>query len=132
MTTLHDNQGCYVCGRDNPVGLKVEFELDAAARSIRGKFTPRTEHQGYQDIIHGGVIAALMDEAMVKLAWRLGYPAVSAEITVRFKAPAAPGDELIVAARIVKVSGRLIEAEAKVERGPVIIGEAKGKLMKVR
>jgi uncharacterized protein (TIGR00369 family) len=132
MTTLHDNQGCYVCGRDNPVGLKVEFELDGSAKSLRGRFTPRQEHQGYQGIVHGGVIAALMDEAMVKLAWRLGYPAVSAEITVRFKAPAAPGDELTVTAQIVKVSGRLIEAESKVERGPVIIGEAKGKLMKVR
>jgi len=132
MTTLHDNQGCYVCGKDNPLGLKVQFELDAETQSIRGRFTPRVEHQGYQGIIHGGIIATLMDEAMVKLAWKLGHPAVSAEITVRLKSPAAPGDELIVTARILKASGRLIEAEAKVERGPVVIGEAKGKLLKVR
>jgi uncharacterized protein (TIGR00369 family) len=132
MTTVHDNQGCYVCGKDNPLGLKVEFELDGSAKSIRGRFTPRNEHQGYQDIVHGGIIAALMDEAMVKLAGKLGHPAVSAEITVRFKAPSAPGDELTVTARIVKMSGRLIEAESMVGRGPVVIGEARGKLMKVR
>ena len=132
MTTLHDNQGCFVCGKDNPIGLKVEFEVDENAKTIRGRFTPRPEHQGYEGILHGGIITTLMDEAMVKLAWKLGYPAVSAELTVRLKAPAAPGDDLIVTARILKASGRLIEAEAKVERGSVVIGEAKGKLLKTR
>jgi acyl-coenzyme A thioesterase PaaI-like protein len=129
---LRDNQNCFVCGKDNPVGLKVEFDLDPAAKTIRGKYIPRPEHQGYEGIIHGGIIAALLDEAMVKLAWRLGIPAVSAELTTKFRAPAAPGDDLAVTARITSEHGRLIEAEAKVERGPVVVGEAKGKLLKVR
>jgi predicted thioesterase len=67
---------------------------------------------------------------MVKLAWKLGIPAVSAELSVRFKAPAAPGDGLVVTARLTREAGRLIEAEAAVVRGPVVIGEATGKLLK--
>jgi len=127
---VKDNKSCYVCGSDNPKGLHVRFEIDKPGRTITGLFRALPEHQGYEGIVHGGIIAALMDEAMVKLAWMLGIPAVSAEITVKFKAPSAPGDELMVTAWLTSESRRLIEAEAKVERGPVVIGEAKGKLLR--
>jgi len=126
-----DTRKCYVCGIDNPVGLHVAFEMDSAGRSVRGRFVPRTEHEGWTGIVHGGIIAALMDEAMVKLAALLGMPAVSAELSVRFRAPAAPGDDLVVTAIVAREARRLIEAEAKVERGPVVIAEAKGKLLRI-
>jgi predicted thioesterase len=73
-----------------------------------------------------------MDEAMIKLSAYLGAPAVSAEITVKFKAPAAPGEALVITARITSENRRLVTAEAKVERGAVVIGEAWGKLLKIR
>lgn len=130
MTTLRDNSRCYVCGKDNPVGLQAAFTYDPATKSLRGTFTARREHEGWQGIVHGGIIAALMDEAMVKLAAYQGLPAVSAEITIKFNAPAAPGDDLDVTARITKEAGRLIEAEAAVKRGTVRIGEARGKLLR--
>ena len=130
MTELRDTSNCYVCGQENPAGLRVCFEVDRNARTITGRFTPRVEHEGWQGIVHGGILAALLDEAMVKLSAYVGSPAVSAEITVRFKAPAAAGDQLAITGRIVKESGRLIEAEAEVTRGPVVIGEAKGKLLR--
>jgi acyl-coenzyme A thioesterase PaaI-like protein len=131
MKDLRDNQRCYVCGKDNPAGLHVDFEIDKISRTIIGRFTPRPEHEGWVGIVHGGIVATLLDEAMVKLAAHLGIPAVSAELTVKFKAPAAPGEELVVSGKIVKEANRLIETEATVMRGPVVIGEAKGKLLKV-
>jgi uncharacterized protein (TIGR00369 family) len=131
MKELKDNQRCYVCGKDNPGGLQVRFAVDHAARTITGRFTPRREHEGWEGIVHGGIIAALLDEAMVKLAAHLGEPAVSAEITVKFKAPAAPGEELTVTGKIVKEANRLIEAEARVEKGMVTVAEAKGKLLRI-
>jgi uncharacterized protein (TIGR00369 family) len=131
MKELKDNQRCYVCGKDNPAGLKVQFEIDHTARTITGRFTPRREHEGWEGIVHGGIIATLLDEAMVKLAAHLGERAVSAEITVKFKAPAAPGEELIVTGRIVKEANRLIEAEAIVKKGLIVVAEATGKLLKI-
>jgi uncharacterized protein (TIGR00369 family) len=131
MKELKDNQRCYVCGKDNPAGLKVQFDIDHTARTITGRFTPRREHEGWEGIVHGGIIATLLDEAMVKLAAHLGVPAVSAEITVKFKAPAAPGVELVVTGKIVKEANRLIEAEANVHIGPVVVAEAKGKLLRI-
>lgn len=132
MTTLQDNDRCYVCGKDNTAGLRAVFTVHREERSLRGSFMPRSEHEGWQGIVHGGVISALLDEAMVKLASSLGAPAVSAEITVKFKAPAAAARELLIAARIIRDGDRLIEAEATVHQGQVLIGESTGKLLKNR
>ncbi len=102
MTQLRDNQRCYVCGKENPVGLGVDFEINREQRSISAKFTPSDNHQGYEGIVHGGILSTLLDEAMAKLTVSLGIPAVTAEMTVTFKAPAAPGDELLVSGRITR------------------------------
>jgi len=130
MKELKDNERCYACGKDNPSGLQAVFEVDRSTRTIIGRFTPRHEHEGWEGIVHGGITATLLDEAMVKLAAHLGIRAVSAELTVKFKAPAASGEELVVSGRIVKDAGRLIEAEASLTRGAVVIAEAKGKLLR--
>ena len=131
MRQLRDNQNCYVCGMKNPVGLAVQFQINAQDRSIRAKFIPKDAHQGYQGIVHGGILSALLDEAMVKLAYGLGIPAVTAEITVKFKSPSAPGEELDVTARLIHETHGLVKAEAKIERGPVLVAEAAAKLLRV-
>jgi uncharacterized protein (TIGR00369 family) len=131
MTQLRDNPRCFVCGKENPSGLGVDFEINREWRSISAKFTPSDIHQGYERIVHGGVLSALLDEAMAKLTVSLGIPAVTAEITVSFKAPAAPGEELFVSGRLTHETRRLIQAEAKIERGQVLIAEAKGKLLRI-
>ncbi len=132
MNQLRDNQRCYVCGKNNPAGLAVDFEINREARAIRARFTPADIHQGYEGIVHGGILSALLDEAMAKLAFSLGIPAVTAEMTVKFKSPAAPGEELSISGRLTRETQRLIEAEAIIEKGLVIIAEAKGKLLRIR
>jgi len=131
MKQLRDNQKCYVCGRENPAGLGVKFEVNAEARSIRANFTPKEVHQGYEGIVHGGILSALLDEAMVKLAFSLGMPAVTAEISVKFESPASPGDELSISGKLVHETRRLIQAEAKIERGLLPIAKATGKLLRI-
>ncbi|MCK9419150.1 MAG: PaaI family thioesterase [Nitrospirae bacterium] len=131
MIQLRDNQRCYVCGKENPAGLGVDFEIDKERRAISAKFTPSDIHQGYEGIVHGGILSTLLDEAMGKLTVSLGIPAVTVEITVTFKSPAAPGEELFISGRLTHEIRRLIHAEAKIERGPVLIAEATGKLLRI-
>jgi uncharacterized protein (TIGR00369 family) len=130
MTQLQDNEGCYVCGRKNPAGLAVDFTIGRESRSIQARFTPSEAHQGFEGIVHGGILSALLDESMAKLAFSLGIHAVTAEMTVKFKSPAAPGEELFISGRLVQENKRLIRAEAKIERGPVVIAEATAKLLR--
>ncbi len=131
MKELQDNQLCYVCGKNNPLGLAVDFVIDRDHRSISAAFTPSDFHQGYAGIVHGGILSSLLDEAMAKLAFSLGLSVVTAELIVKFKAPASPRDTLTVSGRLTEETNRLIQAEAKIERGLVVIAEATGKLLRI-
>jgi acyl-CoA thioesterase FadM len=57
---------------------------------------------------------------------------VTAEITVKFKSPASPGEELNVSGRLMNETHGLIQAEAKIEKGPVLVAEATAKLLKIK
>ncbi len=131
MKKLRDNESCFVCGRNNPLGLSVSFEINSVERTISATFTPSDRHQGYEGIVHGGILSSLLDEAMAKLTFSLGIPALTAEMTVTFKNPAAPGNRLTVSGRILDETRRLIRAEARIERGPVVIAEATAKLLRI-
>ena len=132
MKQLSDNQRCFACGKNNPIGLRVDFTVDSVQRSISAKFTPSDLHQGFEGIVHGGILSTLLDEAMANLAFSLGSPAVTAELTVKLKTRAVPGEELLVTGWLTQESSRLILAAAKIERGPVVVAEATGKLLCIR
>ncbi len=57
-----DYQRCFVCGQRNPLGLHLVFRLDN--NTVVADFQPREEHQGFPGVIHGGIVAALLDEAL--------------------------------------------------------------------
>lgn len=93
--TLPHTRGCFVCGEFNPVGLRLRFETDG--RMVMTKFTPRPEHVGFKRTLHGGLIATLLDEAMVwACAVRTRRFAYSAELKVRYLRPVEPGQEVTI------------------------------------
>ncbi|MEW6381381.1 MAG: PaaI family thioesterase [bacterium] len=109
---LADDGMCFACGRKNGEGLQVSFELLEPERRIRASFIPRKKHQGYTNIVHGGIISTLLDEAMVNLAYRLGFPVVTAHLEVRFKKPALVGEPILIEGEIVRTTRKVIEAQA--------------------
>lgn len=104
---------CYVCGMDNPEGLRVRFDVDEAERSIEGEWVPHACHQGYDGIVHGGLVATLLDEAVGKLSTALAMPAVTAELTVRFLRPVPPEKPLTIRGRLTEVRRRTLSGEAE-------------------
>jgi acyl-coenzyme A thioesterase PaaI-like protein len=110
------NSCCYVCGPNNPLGLRVSFSPDGAQRS-QARHTARPEHAGWNGILNGGVTFALMDEA---LGWPLYYrdlAAVTALVEMRFHKPIAVGAKLIVKPGVLKQRRRLFEAHAEIRVG---------------
>ncbi len=127
--TLEDDNYCFVCGEKNPHGLHLKFSIYEGKASA--EFIPQKIHQGYKDIVHGGLISTLLDEAMVKVALMQGMPAITAEITVRFKSPLMAGEKAIVEATITKMNKKIIETSANIKKTDnTLIAEGHAKLLR--
>lgn len=107
--SLPRTEGCLVCGRDNPHGLKLRLTVDDATGLVTAHATPTQHHIGFDDVVHGGLIATIADEAMVWAAtWRVGRFCYCGELLVRYRRPVRPGMAITVEARIESARSRLI------------------------
>jgi len=107
---------CFVCGENNPGGLRLHFDIDREKRTLKTVFVAGPVYQGYDGIVHGGIITTLLDEAMAKLAYELGYKAMTASMEIRFKNPAPILKPLHVYGEITGVDRRMIKAKARVTK----------------
>jgi len=129
MKKLEDDYHCFVCGEKNPYGLHLKFSIHEG--KVLSEFVPQKVHQGYKDIVHGGIISTVLDEAMVKAAIMQGMPAVTVEIGVRFKNPFTVGEMAIVEATITKMNKKIIETYAEMRKTDgTLIAEGRGKLLR--
>ena len=77
---VRSDHGCFGCGDDNPIGLHLRFTRDQ--EGVKASFIPGPEHQGFDDVIHGGIISAVLDEAMAWAAAYAGFWAVTGEMRI--------------------------------------------------
>ena len=123
---------CFVCGLENPAGLHAHF-YQVDDDTCVGRFLPDDNHQGYPGRVHGGVIAAMLDETLGRAVWGDAQTwGVTAELTLRYKAPVPLGQMLTVVGRIVKENRRMFEAEGELltADGTVAV-KARGKYIKI-
>jgi acyl-coenzyme A thioesterase PaaI-like protein len=80
-----DDGNCFACGPTNPIGMHVHF--DRAADGVRATVELAPEYQGWRGIAHGGIVMALLDEAMAHAAGFAGHRGVTATVRVRFRKP---------------------------------------------
>jgi acyl-coenzyme A thioesterase PaaI-like protein len=126
---LIDDGHCFACGKKNNAGLGLDFRHEDG-RTI-SEFIPGKAHQGFMDIVHGGIITTVLDEAMVKRVLSEGIEAVTAEISVRFRSPLFVGEKVVVVSEIKKAGGRLIMTSAKMTKGDsTVVAEAEAKLLR--
>lgn len=111
---LETNGNCFVCGENNPNGLRLSFEIDKEKQTLKTTFVASPTFQGWDGIVHGGILSTLLDEAMAKLVYELGYQAVTASIEIKFKKPAPILEPLLVYGELTEVSRRLIRARAHI------------------
>jgi uncharacterized protein (TIGR00369 family) len=132
MRIENDNR-CFACGKENPFGLKVTPAIAPDGSQVKIECTPPSHFQGWANVIHGGILSTLLDEAITYVGIAsFDGPAVTAQLEIRFKKPAMTGQKLIVTANRVKATKRLIEAAATIElEDGTRIAEGSGKVMKV-
>jgi uncharacterized protein (TIGR00369 family) len=97
---------CFGCGGGNARGMKLTFEQDDVARKIIGRFRLGAEYQGAFGIIHGGVIAVVLDEVMGKVCRFRAVRAVTAEMNVEYLKPVFVDANLVVEGYEKEMEGR--------------------------
>jgi uncharacterized protein (TIGR00369 family) len=104
---------CFVCEPTNPKGLGVAFFSDDVERLVFADLRLGPEHSGAPTYLHGGVVSAVLDEAMAWAAIAIaGRFALTRHLTVRFDRPARVDRDYRVEAKVVDESEDLVRAAA--------------------
>ena len=110
------SRSCFVCGRDNHVGLKVKWDEHPEAGELRGTVTIPEHFNGYPGVTHGGIVAAVLDETAGRtILMDGGFDdlMVTAKLEVVYRRPTPTGVPLEVVGRLLRRVGRRAEAEAE-------------------
>jgi uncharacterized protein (TIGR00369 family) len=111
---VREDHWCFGCGRQNPIGLKLTFYEDG--EQVWAPWTPQREHQGYEGIVHGGLITTVLDEVMGWAIYVRQLWAVTGSMNVRFRKPVPVGEALTARAWVASVSGRKVDVRAQLTR----------------
>ena len=101
---------CFGCGQNNPIGLKLRFTWDGTV--ARAEYTPKQDYQGWPGVVHGGIIANMLDEGA---GWAMvfnGMYGVTAKMEVLFHNPAPVDTPLIITGKITRIRGKRIETKS--------------------
>jgi acyl-coenzyme A thioesterase PaaI-like protein len=105
--------GCFACGRENPRGLQIHFEIDDNGSAV-ASWIPLPDWAGFENVIHGGILTTAMDEAMAKAIVARGAQGLTCELRVRLHESVRPGSSLHIRGWIIEFHRRLIRTEGSI------------------
>ncbi len=125
---LPRTRGCLVCGQDNPIALKLVSFVEVESGVVSARFTPDERYIGFTGVIHGGVLATLLDEVMVWCAtWSGKRFCLAAELGVRYRSPGRVEMNMTIESTIQIARSRLITTTGTIIADGVLIAEGTGK-----
>jgi uncharacterized protein (TIGR00369 family) len=123
---------CFVCGANNNVGLKLDFKLDRENHQAICSTVISDEYQGWDGIVHGGIIASMLDGSMVYACKSMDLACFTAELTVRYKKPVPLNKQVKIIAMVKDqlqwMSDAVIYTEAIMKMDGRIAAKAKAKM----
>jgi len=121
---------CFACGKGNPIGLKLDFRFDG--EEYVTEFEVRPEYQGWAGIVHGGLLATVLDETMARLLWEKELNAITGRLNVRYHDRLSVGESVTVRARITKQRSPLVETSAEAAKADgTVVAQATAVSMEV-
>jgi acyl-coenzyme A thioesterase PaaI-like protein len=109
-----DDGNCFACGPSNPIGMHLHFERDPAGDGVVAHAVLAPQFQGWRGIAHGGIVMALLDEAMAHAAGFAGHRGVTAKVNVRFRMPVPLETPLEVRGRVTWQRRSVLGVEATI------------------
>jgi len=126
---ISDNKYCFVCGKDNPVGLKLDLKVDHEEQKAEINVAVPVEYQGWEGMVHGGIISALLDEVCAYAGMTVAKTVVTGELKTRFRKPVPVEVEVRVVARVVKQVRRTVLVEAELIMQDEVHASAEAKMV---
>lgn len=111
-------------GRSNPFSPPLSLSMEGGKAVGRVKFG--TTYEGIPGHVHGGMVAAVLDETLGYLAVNHDIGGLTAVLTVRYRAPTPLEIELAVEANLVRTEGKKAFVEARIRAGDAVTAEAEG------
>ncbi|MCK9330461.1 MAG: PaaI family thioesterase [Candidatus Cloacimonetes bacterium] len=105
-------KNCFLCGKDNPIGLKLDFYYQGDKALCDWKSLKVFE--GYDGIIHGGIIASILDEAVAKAILYKGIVAVTSELNVKYLKPFPVNTDVKIIGEVIDIRKKIIIGKAKI------------------
>lgn len=101
---------CFVCGLENPVGLHLSF-YETGPGEVTVDFTPSDHYQGYPGVLHGGIVASILDEAAGRAHMGIFPPRFmfTAKLEVKYRKNIPIGKPLKIIGKAGKDRGRMAE-----------------------
>lgn len=119
--TAPSGNHCFVCGQDNPQGMRIVFRMDG--NICRGEYTVPQHQCGFEGVAHGGIVFSLLDDAMANWLYVQGESAYTARCEIRYREPAATAEPLLLESEQISRRGRRAVMQGRVRRA------ADGKLL---
>lgn len=108
MQKQPNSRMCFLCGLQNPVGLKLAFYDGPEGKQVQTEFSIADEYQGYPGVVHGGIVAAILDETAgraVMLGGKDDNLFATLRLTVRYRHPTPTGTPLTAVGWVTKEGG---------------------------
>ncbi|NCC77305.1 MAG: PaaI family thioesterase [Clostridia bacterium] len=129
MEPINGHDHCLLCGALHPRSWKLTFTPDMNGE-VSTKFVAGKELQGYDNLVHGGVICSLLDAAMTHCLFHQSIQAVTGDLRVRFLHPVACDIPLELRARLIFACPPLYQLQAELRCDGQLMARAEGKFMR--
>ena len=126
-----ESDNCFVCGSLNPIGLHLDItEGEGWARAL---WTVEKPYVGYEGMLHGGIMASIMDDLMAHALYYTDLDVVTAHLELDYKAPVHVGERIECEAQVTEFgTGRSIRAQGTIKREGAVAARAKGVMVMVK
>ena len=122
----HYDEGCFACGRENPIGLHID-DVDLTDGEVTARFRPREHYRGAGVTLHGGVAATALDEILV---WagilNERVMSVTGKLELRYRNEATVEDTVLLRSRVDERRGRRVLASGELLVDDQVRVEASG------
>ena len=109
---MEDTGYCFACGENNPIGLKLKFNI------ISNQFIAKTvvdkNYQSYGGIVHGGILTTMLDEAMGGFLFQTDEPAFTGKLEVRFRKPTPTGEPITIRGWVANRKRNVVEMKSEI------------------